>query len=235
MSWKGLTKAVARLPQMVMTKAGYSEETVDPEFAELEERFKSLDTNARKLHEDAKKFKDSLSLMLAHQESFAITLKEVYEPITSNSYLAKSPSGGVDGSSTSPDAGSPQQPVYIRSSRSIPKETPPESLQAAEEFSRIAAQARAALLPDLDVIERRLVTPTTELVILLDNVKRLMVKRSHKLLDYDRHRDSVKKMKEKQDRSISDEKTLGKYEASFDQAARDYNHINNLLKQQIPV
>ncbi|KAJ3058474.1 hypothetical protein HDU99_006789, partial [Rhizoclosmatium hyalinum] len=76
MSLKGFTKAVARLPQLVMSKSGYSQETVDPEYQDLEERFKLLDTSARKLSEDAKKFKDALSSMLSHQESFASTLLE---------------------------------------------------------------------------------------------------------------------------------------------------------------
>jgi amphiphysin len=84
MSFKGFAKAVARLPQRVLAKAGYTEETIDVEFNDLEERFKSLDVNAKKLHDDAKKFKDALSMMLQHQESFAVTLKEVYEPITSS-------------------------------------------------------------------------------------------------------------------------------------------------------
>ncbi|KAI9363996.1 hypothetical protein DFJ73DRAFT_480677 [Zopfochytrium polystomum] len=230
MSWKGLTKAVARLPQLVMTRAGYAEGTQDPEFTEIEENFKLFDANARKLHEDAKKFKDSLSLMLAHQESFASTLKEVYEPIVAPTY---SPSA-ASASGASPVSPDYQRPSLNSSSKSIPKETPQVSLQAAEAFAEFSRRAREYLLPDLEVIERRVVAPTAELVLLLDSVKRVIVKRSHKLLDYDRHRESVKKLREKPDRSISDEKSLGRYEAAFDQASRDYNHINNLLKQQIP-
>ncbi|KAJ3218814.1 hypothetical protein HDU67_004062, partial [Dinochytrium kinnereticum] len=233
MSWKGFQKAVARLPQMVMAKAGYTDETVDPEFTELEDRFKAFELEARKLHEDAKKFKDALSCLLAHQASFSATLHEVYQPI------------GKMGSRRPSNAGeSPADcdPSMNRSNRSvrikavlIERETPPESLRAAEDYARITARSRESLLPDLEVIERRLVVPTAELMSLIDKVKRFTLKRSHKLLDYDRHRDSVKKMKEKQDRTASDERTLGKYEASLDQASREYNSINNLLKQQIPV
>lgn len=223
MSFKGFSKAVARLPQLMMTKTGYSEESSDPEFLDLEERLKNFDTYARKLHEDAKKFKDSLSLMLAHQDSFARELKEVY--------------GHISGSASSPGGSgvSPRPSVAYSSSRSIPKETPQASYQGAESFASFSQSARETLLPDLEVIERRLVSPTADLVLVLDQVKRVIVKRGHKLLDYDRHSQSVRKLKEKPDRSVSDEKTLGKYEASFDQAARDFNHINTLLKQQIPV
>ncbi|KAJ3104089.1 hypothetical protein HDU97_009538 [Phlyctochytrium planicorne] len=226
MSWKGFTKAVARLPQMVMAKAGYTEETVDPEFTELEDRFKAFETEAKKLHEDAKKFKDALSCMLAHQASFAATLYEVYQPIGKGG--SRRPST-VEGS---PGAGAEQN---NRSQRSIDRETPPESLKAAEDYARITTASREALLPDLEVIERRLVMPTAELMQLIERVKRFIIKRGHKLLDYDRHKDSVKKLKEKQDRTATDERTIGKYEGYLDQASREYNGINNLLKQQIPV
>ncbi|KAJ3280799.1 hypothetical protein HDU79_011337 [Rhizoclosmatium sp. JEL0117] len=219
MSLKGFTKAVARLPQLVMSKSGYSQETVDPEYQDLEERFKLLDTSARKLSEDAKKFKDALSSMLSHQESFASTLLEVYSPIS-----AYSPSTNADGQVISPRRSSTKQHA----------ETPQMSFKAAQDFQSYAQSARQALLPDLETIERRLVAPTQDLVGMLDSVKRVMVKRSHKLLDYDRHREAVKKLKEKE-RTVSDEKALGKAEQSFDQASREYTHINNLLKQQLPL
>ncbi|KAJ3026209.1 UNVERIFIED_CONTAM: hypothetical protein HDU68_006013 [Siphonaria sp. JEL0065] len=208
---------------MVMAKSGYSTETVDPEFQDLEERFKLLDASARKLSEDAKKFKDALSSMLTHQEIFAGTLLEVYQPITA--YSGSSPAS-ADGSG---DAAAPR-----RSSIKQYKETDRTSLQAAQEFSAFAQTSREFLLPDLDTLERRLVAPAADLVVMLDNVKRVMVKRSHKLLDYDRHREAVKKLKEKE-RTVSDEKALGKAEQAFDQANREYTHINNLLKQELPL
>ncbi|KAJ3410154.1 hypothetical protein HDV05_004034 [Chytridiales sp. JEL 0842] len=228
MSWKGLQKAVARLPHTFLTKAGFNSETIDPEFQDLESRFQSLETNASKLHTDAKKFKDSLAMMLQHQESFAVTLKEVYEPLGS---------GSRRGSETDMDA-NPEVPVGSRNSlsqRSLPRPTPPASMQAVEHFALIAAHARESLLPDLEVIERRLVSPTADLVSLLANVKKHISKRGHKLIDFDRHRESVRKLKEKADRTVSDEKALGKAEAALDQASREYNHYNTLLKQQLPV
>ncbi|KAI8621780.1 hypothetical protein BC830DRAFT_111125 [Chytriomyces sp. MP71] len=221
MSIKGFTKAVARLPHLVMAKSGYSQETTDPEFADLEERFKLLDNSARKLSEETKKFKDALSSLLAHQESFASTLLEVYQPITAYANLGStakegsSPSGSRRGSKT-----------Y--------KETNQVSLQAAEAFANFATSSRQTLLPDLDTIERRLVAPAMDLVGLLDNVKKVIIKRGHKLLDFDRHREAVKKLKEKE-RTVNDEKALGKAEISFDQATREYNHINNLLKSELPI
>lgn len=94
---------------------------------------------------------------------------------------------------------------------------------------------RQSLLDDLDSIERLVVAPTADFITILDQVKRVTVKRAHKLLDYDRHRETVQKMKEKPDRSVSDEKRLGQYEASLDEATREYNNYNNMLKNDIPI
>ncbi|KAI9331734.1 hypothetical protein BDR26DRAFT_824320 [Obelidium mucronatum] len=221
MSFKGIAKAVARLPHLVGKTAGYASETVDPEFQDLEDRFKLLDASARKLSEDAKKFKDALASMLNHQDMFASTLLEVYHPISS---FSASPTDASPGSNEAPR----------RSSTKQYKETNQTSLEAAHEFSTFAKTSREFLLPDLETLERRLVAPAADLVVMLDNVKRVIVKRSHKLLDYDRHREAVKKLKEKE-RTVTDEKALGKAEQAFDQSTREYTHINNLLKQELPL
>lgn len=108
-------------------------------------------------------------------------------------------------------------------------------MKAALEFSAAMSQAKESLQADLLQLERLVVAPTIDLIALLDTIKRYIVKRSHKLLDYDRHADSLKSMREKANRTISDEKKLSGLEANFDQASRDYNSINNQLKQDLTV
>ena len=81
MSWKGFTKAVARLPQRIAKTTGYSSETKDDDFEVLEGALKNLDTFARQLASEARKFKDSLSLMLATQESLSKAILDVMEPL----------------------------------------------------------------------------------------------------------------------------------------------------------
>ena len=83
MSWKGFQKAMARLPQVISKSTGMSEETSDPEFLDLEDKFKGLEACVKKLHEDSRKFRDSLSEMLLHQKVFAENLLYVYQPISS--------------------------------------------------------------------------------------------------------------------------------------------------------
>ncbi|KAJ3041439.1 hypothetical protein HDV00_009420 [Rhizophlyctis rosea] len=235
MSFKGLSKAVARLPQRIAARTGYSDETVDQEYLELESQFKNLEMYAKKLHDDARKFKDSLSATLAHQASFAETLVDVYKPVTTARY-GPAPGTGVTGEEMGgEEEGGLERRGTVGSMRATSTETPhPQSLRAAESFASGMIAIRESIQPDLDTIERRVIAPTQDYLVLIDQVKRLMAKRQNKLVDYDRHRVAVKKLKDKPDRTVGDEKNLGKMETQFDQAAREYNNINNLLKSQLP-
>ncbi len=81
MSWKGFTKAVGRLPALIAKSTGGIQETKDEDFLHLEEQFKMLDILARKLSDDTRKFKDSLSLMLHHQAELARLFTAIYSPL----------------------------------------------------------------------------------------------------------------------------------------------------------
>ncbi|KAI8925293.1 hypothetical protein BC831DRAFT_512640 [Entophlyctis helioformis] len=169
MSWKGFSKAVARLPHQLAKTAGYTTaDTKDEEYDHYEASFKQLDTLARSLAGDARRFKDSLTLMLAHQTTVAQAFVDVF-----------------------------------------------------------------AVMGE-EVGKRLVVAPTSDFIIILDQVKKVMVKRSHKLVDYDRHRESVQKLRERTDRTTSDEKRLGTYENNLALATREYNAVNNMLKQDLP-
>jgi amphiphysin len=72
------------------------------------------------------------------------------------------------------------------------------------------------------------------------------------LIDYDRHNNSLNKLREKKEKSLSDEKNLFKVcpfaisvklvlireplqvEQDFELASGEYEHWNNLLKQELP-
>jgi len=95
--------------------------------------------------------------------------------------------------------------------------------------------AREQLVPDLDLIDRRVTQPAKELLDILQNIKKVMTKRDHKLLDYDRHRGNLDKIKNKPEKTVADERSLAKAEQEFQEATRVYTNINNLLIQELPI
>jgi amphiphysin len=198
MSWKGLKKAVVRLPANISKATGGLIETKDEEFEQyltqfgLLEKVTLLTQLVTKLSADAIRFKDSLSQLLSHQTAMADCFLQVF-PDNSDQKLT------------------------------------------VDAFSVAMNNARENLSLELEQIERIVIAPIADYISMLDNVKKYILKRSHKQLDYDRHRTNLEKLRVKPNRTVGDEKTLGQYEQNVDIAARDYNNYNNMLKQELPI
>jgi amphiphysin len=90
------------------------------------------------------------------------------------------------------------------------------------------------LEPELELIQSRIVDPSTELSDICKKIRKTCTKRDHKLIDYDRHNNSLNKLRSKEKKSLSDEKNLFKVEQDFEIASGEYEHYNNLLKTELP-
>ena len=144
--------------------------------------------------------------MLSHQIEFSQSIAEIYKPI----------SGRV----SDPD--------------SLIPEGNPEGIQACEEYENIVRELQATLAPELEMIQQRVIAPADELLTVIKVVQKAMVKRQHKQLDYDRHRASLKKIQDKKEKSLKDEKAMYKAENEVEQATQDFNYFNDLLKEELP-
>jgi amphiphysin len=79
------------------------------------------------------------------------------------------------------------------------------------------------------------IRPSLELQEIIKTIQKTIVKRNHKLIDYDRHRVSLNKLNAKAERSLSEEKNIYKVQSQLDTATQDYEYLNNALKSQLPV
>jgi len=61
-----------------------------------------------------------------------------------------------------------------------------------------------------DNLEATVVRPLTEMQNLMKLIRKSITKRDHKLVDYDRFRLALKKLQEKKERTLSDEKQMFK-------------------------
>lgn len=144
--------------------------------------------------------------MLNHQIEFSKAIAEIYKPI----------SGRV----SDPD--------------SIISEGNPEGIQACEEYESIVRELQATLQPELEMIQARVIGPADEMLTVIKVVQKATLKRSHKQLDYDRKRATLKKLQDKKEKSLKDEKALYKAESEVEQATQDFNYFNDLLKDELP-
>ncbi|KAF2182056.1 reduced viability upon starvation protein [Zopfia rhizophila CBS 207.26] len=206
MSWKGLTKSVTRAPQTFKQRFNIGEITKDPVYVDAERRFEELEKETKKLHEDSKKYFDAINGMLSHQIEFSKAIQEIYKPIS--------------GRMSDPD--------------SFIQEGNPEGIRACEEYESIVKELQTTLQPELEMIETRVIRPADELLEIIKAVRKVALKRDHKQLDYDRHRASLKKLQDKKDKTLKDEKAMYRAENDVEQATQEFNYFNDLLKDELP-
>lgn len=144
--------------------------------------------------------------MLSHQIEFSKACAEIYKPI----------SGRVSDPDSFIDEGNP------------------DGIRACEEYEAIVQDLQATLQPELEMIESRVIKPADELLEIIKVVRKTAQKRDHKQLDYDRHRAALKKLQDKKDKTLKDEKALYKAENDVEQATQDYDYFNDLLKAELP-
>ncbi|CAO3673868.1 unnamed protein product [Umbelopsis vinacea] len=204
--YPGLQKAVSRLPHQILSKK--AEVTRDPEFMELERQLKELTRHTERLQADAETYRDGVAAMLNHQASFSDYLSILYQPL---------------------DAELEDGVVRRRNNQTSAK-----AVQAVQDYATIMSYSRDELMPWLDVIDSQIIARTLQFREILKSVDKTITKRNHKLVDYDRFRTGLAKLKSKPERTLSEEKQMFKMEGQLDIATQDYEYLNGLLKEELP-
>ncbi|KAF3933143.1 Myosin-Ie [Dactylella cylindrospora] len=144
--------------------------------------------------------------MLTHQIEFSKSIQEIYKPIS--------------GRMSDPE--------------SVIAEGNPEGIRACEEYEAIVRDLQETLSPELEMIETRIIKPADELLEIVKIIRKVLTKRQHKQLDYDRHRQALKKLQDKKEKTLKDEKSMYKIESELEQATQEFNYFNELLKDELP-
>ncbi|KAK5131055.1 hypothetical protein LTR08_001340 [Meristemomyces frigidus] len=206
MSWKGFQKGATRAPQMFKARFNMGEVTKDAIYIDSERRFADLEMQTKRLHDESQKYFEAINGMLDHQIEFSKACAEIYKPIS--------------GRASDPDS-------YVIDGN-------PEGIRACEEYENIVNELKASLQPELEMIEARVVKPADELSEIISVVRKQTKKRDNKQLDFDRHQATLKKLQDKKDKTLKDEKALYKAENDVEMATQEYDYFNNLLKEELP-
>jgi amphiphysin len=182
--------------------------SVDDQFKVYENQFKLLEEEVTRLLGDVRQYRTAITTLISHQNEIGNSLKDIYAPISS-SLLDDGPS--------------------------IQTSVPADSMQAVDTYVQITNPVFQQISGILYNFDERVINPLTTLAGFITSIRKLINKRYHKLIDYDRHKTDVDKFKAKQNRDISDEKKLHKSGQAFEIAEREYKDINNLLMDEIPI
>ncbi|KAJ7171814.1 hypothetical protein C8R43DRAFT_979525 [Mycena crocata] len=201
---KGFTKSIKRTPFMVTSKVGMAKKSTDPEFDDYQRHFGDMEKAAEKLLKDTKAFTDAVNGLFTSGAGFATHFSTLFHPI----------SGEYDLIGKNPDAA--------------------QTIKAVTKYETAMEELRSSIGPELELIESRIVGPTKELQQVMKTIRKSITKRDHKLTDYDRFNNSLTKLRDKKEKSLSDEKNLFKLEQDFELATNEYDFLNNALKTDLP-
>ncbi|KAF9015394.1 hypothetical protein BDQ17DRAFT_1229697 [Cyathus striatus] len=201
---KGIGKALARTPFAVTSKIGMSKKSVDPEFEEYHRHFSALEKATEKLIKDTKAFSEAVSSLFEAGAGYSTHVSIVFQPIA----------GEYDLIGKHPDA--------------------EHTIRNVGKYQTAMEEMRSLIGPELELINSRILGPAKEFQSVLKTIRKTITKREHKLTDFDRFNNSLTKLRDKREKSLSDEKNLFKLEQDFEIATNEYEYINNALKQDLP-
>ncbi|TFY57568.1 hypothetical protein EVG20_g8496 [Dentipellis fragilis] len=189
---------------MVGSKVGMSKKSADPEFDEYQRNFTTLEAETEKFVKNTKAFSDSVNSLFTSGSNFAQHFSTVFHPIGSEFDLL---------------AKHPQAA---------------NTLKNVDDYQVALEELRTTIAPELELISSRVLAPVKELQGVMKTIRKMIAKREHKLVDYDRYNNSLTKLRDKKEKSLSDEKNLFKLEQDFEVASNEYEYINGAMKQDLP-
>ncbi|KAG4302552.1 hypothetical protein PCANB_001165 [Pneumocystis canis] len=207
MSWKGFQKAVMRAPQQIKGKLNIGENTIDQIYIDIESQFKELEQKLRRLSNNAKRYIEAISGVLDYQLQFSEIIEEIYKPITGK---------------------------LIETENTTFKENN-ESIKATKEYQAIIKELQETLSPELEMIELQIIKPVNELLSIVNSIYKVTEKRERKRLDYDRHRSNLKKLQDKKEKTLKDERALYNAENTVEHSTQEFEYYNTLLKEELPI
>ncbi|KAF6766426.1 hypothetical protein DFP72DRAFT_866466 [Ephemerocybe angulata] len=201
---KGIGKALARTPFAVTSRIGMAKKSNDPEFDDWHRQFTAVEGGTDKLLKDTKAFTDAVTTLFTAGAGYGSHFATICTPIQGEYDLIG------------------KHPEAAHTVRNVTK------YQAAME------ELRELIAPELELIQTRIFAPVREFQVIVKTIRKTIVKRDHKLTDYDRYNSSLTKLRDKKEKSLSDEKNLFKLEQDFEIATNEYEYINTALKQDLP-
>ena len=181
-----------------------SKKSNDPEYDEYNRNFTALEEATVKLLKDTHAFSEAVSNLFTSAAGWAAHFAVIFQPIA----------GEYDLIGKYPDAD--------------------HTIRNVTKYEGAMEEMRGLIAPELELIESRIVGPAKEFQSVLKLIRKTMTKRDHKLVDYDRFNNSLTKLRDKKEKTLSDEKNLFKLEQDFELATNEYEYINNALKVDLP-
>ncbi|KAI7905714.1 uncharacterized protein BX663DRAFT_484182 [Cokeromyces recurvatus] len=109
----------------------------------------------------------------------------------------------------------------------------PKMKQALEDYATAMTYCRQENMSLLDDLDASVIQPLDQYQMITRTIDKTIVKRQHKLIDFDRHRISYLKYSSISEPTPSEEKHMFKLQTQYDNAAHEYDYFNTMLKEEL--
>jgi len=217
---RGISKAIQRGPQQVKNIINKNNQERDLDFKGLEENVNKIQVQVKNLLTDSDKFKKTIENMMNHQEELGNSFLDMLKPISS-----------LESPLNSNEEISKRSSIY--SNHSVGEQIQADT-RKIDIYLQKTKLMKDQIFPYLQNINFHVIEPMKGYQDIIHSVKQVLKKRSHKALDYDRHKDSLDKLSSKQSRSLDEERKLNKTREAFTTAELEFKTYDDQLKQQLP-
>ena len=127
-------------------------ESNDPEFDDYHRRFSALESAAEKLLKDAKAFNDAVGNLFTNGAGFAQHFANIFHPLA----------GEMDITRKHPEA--------------------EHTIKHVDQYEGVYEELKTAVVPELELIESRIIGPMKELQGIMKLIRKTITKRDHKVI-----------------------------------------------------
>lgn len=136
---------------LYLAQAHKKSESSDPEFDDYSRRFAALETAAEKLLKDTKAFDEAVNNLFTSGQGFSQHFGSLFHPLV----------GELDLARKHPEA--------------------EHTIRHVDQYEGIMEELRAAVVPELELIESRVIAPIKELQGVMKAIRKSITKRDHKV------------------------------------------------------
>lgn len=113
------------------------------------------------------------------------------------------------------------------------EDVPPETKQSLGDYANAMTYCREELFSILNDLDASVVKPADRFYTITRAIDKTIIKREHKLIDYDRYRITFMKYSAISEPSPSEEKDLFRLRAQYEKSASDYDYFSTILKGEL--
>lgn len=224
-------KNIKRTPQLLRQKAKLESYTIDEEFDDLHENLLIVEKKMKGLSKYTCGYCEGILSVLTHSKNIGTLVKELFDPYHSLPKSIKEKLG-KDGTIAIED-----ENVFLSKSKQSIFREEYELWTNCNSYNECINTIEPSIKNELEILEKMVDSRVNEILLFVSTIKKHVRNRSYALMDYDKtyNNHETLSLKEKSgELSVKQSQQIHNLERKLEEYKAVYNHMNGLLKTELP-